>query len=96
VDLAFGAIPPGERRVVRWHFVLEPVEDDAEGLIERARELRGGVGGFGEGVGDGVGDGGGGDGEGGVEGGVEGGAGVGGGGEGVVDGGGGLGDGTGG
>ena len=50
VDLAFAAVPPGERRVVRWHFVLERAEEDPAGLLDRARGLRSEVGGFEEGA----------------------------------------------
>lgn len=36
----FAELTPGEQRVqIEWHYDLEPVEDDREALIERARKF---------------------------------------------------------
>lgn len=44
VDLIAMAIPGQEVTEIAWHFVLSPSETDPEGLIERAREVRGKLG----------------------------------------------------
>ena len=43
VDIISQAIPPTDRTVIRWHFVLEPIDADADQLLDRALELKSAV-----------------------------------------------------
>ena len=40
LDLVAEAVPGTLTSRVEWHYVMQPVDDDREGLIDRARQLR--------------------------------------------------------
>ena len=39
-DLVARAVPGPPTSRIEWHYVMQPVDDDRERLIERARDLR--------------------------------------------------------
>ncbi len=43
LDLFAEAVPGTLTSRVEWHFVMQPIEEDRDGLIERAHQLRGKV-----------------------------------------------------